>query len=56
MAQIKSHLGLRMGQGHNLDLRVVFYSLAKLHERRVDRNIAAVGQKSQVLDDFQTLT
>lgn len=56
MVQIKSHLGLRRGQGHKLDLRVVFYSLAKLHERRVDRNIAAVGQKSQVLDDFQTLT
>lgn len=56
MARIESHLGLRMGQGHNLDLRVVFYSSAKLHERCVDRNIAALGQKSQVLGDFQTLT
>lgn len=57
MAWIQSHLGLRMGQGHNLDLGVLFNSLAKLHKRRADRgNTAAVGQKSQVLGDFQTLT
>lgn len=56
MARINSHLRLRMGQGHNLDLRVLFYSSAELHERCMDRNIVAVGQKSQVLDDFQTLT
>lgn len=57
MARIQSHLGLRMGQGHNLDLGVLFNSLAKLHKRRADRgNTAAVGQKSQVLGDFQTLT
>lgn len=48
---------VKHGAGCNLGLMVPLYSLAELRGRSsVDRSIATVGQRSQMLDDFQTLS